>query len=35
MPPTGAQYVATTDPGHITSLYNTLHIPLREVARFV
>jgi hypothetical protein len=31
-PPTGTQYVATTDPGHITSLYSTLHIPLSEWA---
>ena len=31
-PPTGTQYVAATDPGHITSLYNTLHLPLSDWA---
>ena len=29
-PPTGTQYVETTDPNHFTYLYNTLHIPLSE-----
>ena len=31
-PPMGTQYVETSDPGHFTSLYNTLHIPLSEWA---
>jgi len=31
-PPTGTQYVETGDPGHFTSLYNALHIPLNEWA---
>ena len=29
-PPTGTQYVETTDPTHFTALNNTLHIPLSE-----
>ena len=30
VPPTGTQYVETTDPTHFTALYNTLHIPMSE-----
>lgn len=29
-PPSGTQYVETTDPTHFTTLNNTLHIPLSE-----
>ena len=30
LPPTGTQYVETTDPTHFTNLNNTLHIPMSE-----
>jgi hypothetical protein len=30
--PTGTQYLETSDPGHFTSLYNALHMPLNEKA---
>ena len=30
VPPSGTQYVETTDPMHFTNLSNTFHIPLSE-----